>query len=134
MTAMTETMQTSETHTRAWSMVRVLLHIEGLAVLLAVLFVYGRASGDWGAFVLLLLTPDLSAVGFLVNTRVGSMTYNSVHTYTLPIALGVLALAMDNITLLQLALIWTAHIGMDRTIGYGLKYPTAFKDTHLSRV
>jgi hypothetical protein len=26
------------------------------------------------------------------------------------------------------------HIGMDRALGFGLKYETDFKDTHLGRV
>lgn len=35
---------------------------------------------------------------------------------------------------LRLALIHLAHIGFDRALGYGLKYGTAFGDTHLCRI
>ncbi|HYI15926.1 MAG TPA: DUF4260 family protein, partial [Thermomicrobiales bacterium] len=56
------------------------------------------------------------------------------HTYILPVILGAAGLLGDSDLTTSLALIWAAHIGMDRSIGYGLKYPGAFKDTHLSRV
>jgi hypothetical protein len=112
---------------------RIMLHLEGLAMLMAALVLYSRVSGEWGAFVLLLLTPDLSALGYLAGVRVGSITYNAVHFYAAPIALGLVSLLGGWSLGLSLALIWFAHIGMDRLLGYGLKYPTNFKDTHIGR-
>ena len=82
----------------------------------------------------LLLVPDVSMIGYLHNTRTGALTYNLVHTYALPVLLIVVCTATGTTLLLQLGLIWLAHIGMDRSVGYGLKYPNAFKDTHLGRV
>jgi hypothetical protein len=35
---------------------------------------------------------------------------------------------------LSLGLIWCAHIGLDRAIGYGLKYGASFGHTRLGRI
>ena len=116
------------------SMPAIILRLEGAAVLVSMLALYASRGESWLAFVVLILVPDLAAVGYLKDVRLGSMTYNIVHTYTLPLALGVLAVVGGWALGVQLALIWGAHIGMDRMVGYGLKYPTDFKDTHLGRV
>ena len=116
------------------SMPRLLLQLEGLAVLVAAIACYGYQGYSWLAFILLLLVPDLVIVGYLVNNQVGSIVYNLGHTYVLPLLLGVLSLIFNAPLGLQLALIWLAHIGMDRSVGYGLKYEDGFKETHLSRV
>ena len=113
---------------------RRLLHLEGLAVLIGALVLYFHASYGWLLLLVLFLAPDLSAIGYVAGPRVGALTYDVVHTYALPIALAVVGVVWDVSTATQIALIWAAHIGMDRLLGYGLKYPTAFKDTHLQRV
>ena len=116
------------------SMPNLLLRLEGLTVLIAAIVAYAHQGGSIWLFLALLLAPDLGALGYLINIRVGSMTYNAVHFYTLPIVLAGAALALNLPTLLLIALIWFAHIGMDRVAGYGLKYPTKFKDTHMQHV
>jgi hypothetical protein len=113
---------------------RRLLHLEGLAVLVGAVALYFDAGYGWLALVLLFLTPDLSMLGYVAGPRLGSLTYDVVHTHTLPVALGVVGIVSGASWAIQLALIWLAHIGMDRLLGYGLKYPTGFKDTHLQRV
>jgi hypothetical protein len=125
---------TSQSKTLSVSMPRLLLHLEGLAVLVAVVAFYGARGYNWWAFALLLFTPDLAMIFYLIDARVGSVAYNSVHFYAVPLALGGIALATGWGLGLQLALIWLAHIGMDRMLGYGLKYPTEFKDTHLNHI
>ncbi len=116
------------------SMPGLLLRVEGVAVLISAITLYANQQGSWIAFVLLLLTPDLAAIGYLINPRVGSVTYNAVHTYVLPGLLAALSILASFPAGIQMALIWFAHIGMDRALGFGLKYATAFKDTHLQRV
>jgi len=112
----------------------ILLRVEGVFVLALSLLLYRTAGGHWGIFFLLFLWPDLSILGYLVSARVGSRLYNFVHTYVFPLALAAASLYKHDVRLLAFALIWLAHIGLDRALGFGLKYPTFFKDTHLQRV
>ena len=71
-------------------------------------------------------------LGYLVNVRTGAMTYNAVHSYAAPLLLAAYSLLTNRSLLLALSIIWIAHIGFDRMLGYGLKYPTRFRDTHLN--
>jgi hypothetical protein len=112
----------------------VLLRIEGAVVLALSMFLYGRVTDNWLMFAVLLLAPDLSMLGYLAGVRVGAAVYNLIHVYTLPGALAVYGLLASNPFAVSLSLIWLAHIGADRLLGFGLKYPTVFKDTHLSHV
>lgn len=98
------------------------------------LVLYADAGYGWLLLILLVLAPDLSMLGYLGGPRLGALTYDAVHTYVGPIALGVVGVVGGYGTVVQVALIWLVHIGVDRLLGYGLKYPTGFKDTHLQRV
>lgn len=111
-----------------------LLRLEGLGVLGTAVFLYSQAEFSWLTFVLLLLWPDIAIAAYAINLKTGSMVYNLIHTYFFPLLLAGVAITADFPLGYQFALIWLAHIGMDRMVGYGLKYPTDFKDTHLNRV
>ncbi len=113
---------------------RLLLRLEGATVLAGSLVLYFDQGFDWLLLVVLALAPDLAMVGFAAGERVGVAAYDLVHTEVLPVALGIVGVLADRDLALQLGLIWLAHIGADRLLGYGLKYPTAFRDTHLQRV
>ena len=109
-----------------------LLRAEGLMVLAASAWAFAGPGASWWVFAGLLLAPDLAMLGYLRGPRVGAAAYNAVHTYLGPLALmGIGATAAMPLAV-ALGLIWAAHIGMDRAVGYGLKYPSAFKATHLS--
>jgi hypothetical protein len=111
-----------------------LLRLEGIVVLGAALVLYFDSGYGWLLLVLLFLAPDLSMLGYLGGPALGAATYDVVHTYALPVALGAVGLLTGEDLATLLALVWIAHIGMDRALGYGLKYPSGFKDTHLQRV
>ncbi len=113
---------------------RSLLHAEGLAVLLGAVLLYFDAGYGWVLLVVLFFAPDLSMLGYVAGPRAGALAYDVVHAYVGPVALGVAGVLTETDLAVQLALVWTAHIGLDRLLGYGLKYPTGFKDTHLQRV
>ena len=113
---------------------RVLLHAEGAAVAAAAIALYFDAGYPWWLLVALSLAPDLSMVGYLAGSTIGAAAYDAAHTYSLPVALAAVGLIVDAETAVQLGLIWLTHIGVDRAVGYGLKYRTGFKDTHLQRV
>lgn len=113
---------------------RIMLSVEGLLVFISSIAIYGFLGGNWWVFAGLLFTPDLVFIIYMLDKNIGTIAYNIMHTYSLPIALGAVSLLGGWQLGMLLALIWFAHIGLDRTIGYGLKYQTAFKDTHLNRV
>src|SRR5271168_4130619 len=102
---------------------RLLLHLEGAAVLIASLFAYHWSHGSWLYFAVLFLAPDIAMIGYLANVRVGATAYNAFHTYISPLALAGYSLATNRLAILSIALIWIAHIGFDRMLGFGLKYP-----------
>jgi hypothetical protein len=123
---------TLTTHTL--SLPKILLHGEGLAGLAVAVAIYSQYGGSWWLFAALLFAPDLSMLGYLAGTRVGAVAYNALHTWILPAVLVGIGHFADVRLLVLLGLILAAHIGLDRSIGYGLKYPDAFKETHLGRV
>lgn len=132
MTSMTMTQEKHRTNTM--TLPNALLRVEGLTVFIGAILLYANQGFSGLAFLALVLLPDLGMLGYLINPRVGSLTYNAVHVYTLPAVLMGLGLAATIPLALQIGLIWAAHIGIDRVAGYGLKYPTMFKDTHMQRV
>jgi hypothetical protein len=111
-----------------------LLRLEEALLLIAAIFTYQHLHYSWLLFAILFLTPDLFMLGYLVNVRIGAPTYNLAHTLTLPLALLLLSYLQHWHLAPVIALIWTAHIAFDRLLGYGLKYPTCFKDTHLQHI
>jgi hypothetical protein len=113
---------------------RTLLHAEGLAVGAAAVSLYFHAGYSWWLLVALALAPDLSAVGYVAGPRAGAASYDALHTYVGPVALATAGVLSGTRLPVELALIWLTHIGVDRLLGYGLKYPSGFKDTHLQRI
>jgi hypothetical protein len=111
-----------------------LLRLEGFAVCLAALILYGQSHASWLLFSALFLAPDLSMLFYLLGPRIGAAGYNAVHVYLLPLGLAAFSWFSGWSLGLPLALIWLAHIGLDRMLGYGLKYPDGFKFTHLGRI
>jgi hypothetical protein len=111
--------------------VAVLLRLEGLLVLVASVVAYPNCQGQWLIFAILFLVPDLAILGYLRNARFGATIYNIVHTYLSPAILAGFGLWFAIPVAYQIALVWIAHIGLDRALGFGLKYPVAFRATHL---
>lgn len=110
------------------------LRADAVATFIAGVVAYGTLGAPWLLLVPLLLVPDVAMVGYLRDARLGSLTYNLGHNLaTAGIALG-LGLWLGVGWLAVAGAVLVAHIGMDRTLGYGLKYPTEFKDTHLQHV
>jgi hypothetical protein len=120
--------------TSATGGVRSLLRAEGLALLLTAVALFWRVGGDWRMFLLLFLVPDLSFAGYLAGPRVGALAYNAMHATIAPLALGAVGVAQNSPIALTVALIWLAHIGFDRALGYGLKHARGFGFTHLGPI
>ena len=111
-----------------------LLRIEEAALLVAAVLLYAHLHFSWRLFAVLFLAPDLFMLGYLANPRLGSALYNLGHFVLIPLALLAVALAAGRPLLTAVAIIWFSHIAFDRLLGYGLKYPAHFKDTHLQRI
>ena len=127
-------MHTEVATRHGWSAPRVLLQLEAAAICVAAVIAYRHLGASGRLFAALILIPDLSMLGYLVSTRVGAITYNAVHNYLAPAVLAGFGLLLGSHLALVLATIWLAHVGADRAMGYGLKYATAFRATHLGRV
>jgi hypothetical protein len=113
---------------------RFYLQIEGLAFLATATAVYAAYSFSWWLYAILFFAPDLFMLGYLKNPRVGALIYNLGHTYTVPLMLIGTGVALPSSHALAVGLIWGAHIGFDRLFGYGLKYDSGFKNTHLQKL
>ena len=115
-------------------MPRLLLRIEGAALTLAAVYMYSRIGGNWWLFAALILVPDVSFAGYLINTRIGAIAYNTMHVTLGPLVCAALGFLLPSFDLLSIAVIWAAHVGIDRAFGYGLKYGAGFGLTHLGRI
>lgn len=120
-----------------------LLKLEELAQFLVCVAALAWNDVPWWTYLLLLLGPDIGMLGYLVNTRVGAITYNLLHHKGLAVAvLGVglflgeqlyvsLPAALDQTYWTITGLVLFGHASMDRMVGYGLKFGDHFQHTHL---
>jgi Domain of unknown function (DUF4260) len=108
-----------------------LLRSEGVALLAMAAVLYGRYGWSWWLFVALLPAPDLGLLGSLWSRWAGAVAYDLTHTYVGPAAFGIVGLLTSSGLAIALALVWFAHIGMDRALGLGLQYPDGSGRTHL---
>ena len=110
-----------------------LQRLEGLAALALGVAAYAWLGQSWWVFALLFLAPDLAMLGYLRSPRLGALTYNLGHTYAAPAVLALAGLVLGPLAY-GVAAIWTAHIGFDRLLGYGLKLEAGFEQTHLGPI
>ena len=113
---------------------RTLLRLEGLTLFAGMTLLYGVWDGSWWIYAILFLAPDLSFAAYLAGPRIGAIVYNAAHSYMAPMALMVTGFATGSPLVLSIAMIWLAHIGIDRALGYGLKYSIGFGFTHLGHI
>jgi hypothetical protein len=111
-----------------------LLRVEEAGLLIAGVLLYAHLHFSWWLFAALSLAPDLSMLGYLANPRLGAALYNLGHFALVPLVLLGVAVTTVHPLGTAIALIWFSHIAFDRLLGYGLKYPAHFKDTHLQRI
>jgi hypothetical protein len=111
-----------------------LLRLEGLAAAALSAAFYARTGASWWLFAALWLAPDLSMLGYLIGPNIGARVYNAIHSYVTPATLAVCGMLLHSPLLVPIALIWMNHIGVDRLLGYGLKYTAGFGWTHLGKM
>ena len=113
---------------------RTMLRLEGLTLFAGMTLLYAVWGGSWWIYAILFLAPDLSFAAYLAGPKVGAIIYNAAHSYMAPVTLMTAGFALASPLTLSIAMIWMAHIGIDRTLGYGLKYFAGFGFTHLGRI
>ncbi len=112
----------------------VTLKLEWLCLALAMIVAFWAVGGSWLLFGVLVLAPDLSMLGYLAGPHVGARAYNLAHIVVGPALLAGAAWLTAHDVALQVAIVWLLHIAVDRALGYELKLPSSFRDTHLGRV
>ena len=132
MTATAETLSTARPRSSR-SVPTLVLRLEALALAIAAMAGYRFFDGGWGFYFAVWLAPDLAMLGYIWGPRVGSICYNTTHALILPFGLTALGITTANPLLTQLGLVWVSHVGIDRVLGYGLKYRDGFHHTHFTR-
>lgn len=108
--------------------------LEAAAVLAGSVLLYAHQGYSWLWFALLLFLVDILMIGYAVNNAIGAYTYNLGHSYIVPAILLTWGVTIGNDICLMFGLIWLAHIGLDRMLGYGMKEINSFHDTHLGKI
>jgi len=111
-----------------------LLRVEDACLLAVALAAYAHLHLSWLLFAVLFLAPDLLMAGYLLNVRAGATLYNLGHVLFLPLVVLGAGYVTGRMEMVAVGLIWFSHIELDRLLGFGLKYPTTFKDTHLQHL
>ena len=114
--------------------VNIILRLEGLTLFAGMVLLYAMWGGSWWLFGVLFFIPDLSFAAYLTDPRTGAIFYNAAHCYMVPVSLMIAGFLLPDPLTLSIAFIWMAHIGIDRALGYGLKYQKGFGFTHLGRI
>ncbi|RVD72201.1 MAG: DUF4260 family protein [Mesorhizobium sp.] len=110
------------------------IRLEWCVAAAAAVVLYAMTGTSWWLLALLILAPDLSMLGYLAGPRVGAIAYNALHMLIVPLALALAGYVLGSSMATAIALIWISHIAIDRALGYGLKLPSGFQDTHLGRI
>ena len=114
--------------------VKAVLQLEGAALFVAALCAYWFTGGNWWLFLVLFFVPDVSFAAYLVTPKIGALAYNILHSTIGAFVLAAIGWWLGNVLVQHIAIIWFGHVGFDRAVGYGLKYASDFKDTHLGRI
>lgn len=110
------------------------LQLEEIGLFLFGIFLFNQLDYVWWWFLVLILAPDLSMLGYVFGNKIGAITYNFFHHRGIAIMIYLLGIYTSN-NLMQLSgIILFAHSSMDRMMGYGLKYEIGFKFTHLGNL
>lgn len=110
---------------------KITLKIEELAQFILGIVLFSLLDYAWWWFLVLILTPDIGAIGYLINAKIGAFTYNLFHNKAIAITLGICGFYLDISVLILIGVILFSHAALDRIFGYGLKYPDSFKNTHV---
>lgn len=110
------------------------LKIEELAQFILGIFLFSQLDYAWWWFPVLILTPDIGVIGYLINAKIGAFIYNIFHNKAIAVFIGLIGFYFNSSLLILIGVILFSHSALDRIFGYGLKYPDSFKNTHLGSI
>lgn len=111
-----------------------LLTLEEIAQFLLGIYLFSTLDFAWWWFLVFILVPDFSMIGYLINPKIGAWAYNFFHHKLLAVAVLVFGYYIGNQAIILAGCILFSHSAMDRVFGYGLKYEDAFTNTHLGKI
>lgn len=111
-----------------------MLKIEELVQFLFGIFLFSRTEYSWWIFPVLLLTPDIGMVGYLINSKVGAFIYNLFHLKSVALLFIIVGVYFNKSLIELVGIILFSHSAIDRIFGYGLKYSDSFNNTHLGKI
>ena len=112
----------------------VIQRVESAAIFIAATYVYFANGLNWILYLVLLFSFDIVMGGYAINNRIGAYAYNFAHNMAIPAILVIVYIIVPSPFLLGFTCLWFAHIGLDRALGYGLKFTSGFEHTHLGKI
>ncbi|GEN65433.1 MULTISPECIES: DUF4260 domain-containing protein [Chryseobacterium] len=113
---------------------KIQLKLENMAFLVLGILAFARTEYSWWWFIGLFLAPDISMLGYAVNNKVGAFFYNLFHHLGIAIMVYLAGTVLALPYLQMIGAILFSHSAFDRILGYGLKYPDSFQNTHLGKI
>lgn len=113
---------------------KTVLKLEEFGLFIFGIYLFSLLNYQWWWFLALILAPDLSMLGYAINTKIGAFCYNLFHHRGIAVLLYILGIYFKNEALQLIGVIIFSHCAMDRFFGYGLKYETGFEYTHLGKI
>lgn len=110
------------------------ISLENLGLFILSVYLFSLLDFSWWWFPALLLLPDLSMIGYGFGNKFGAVLYNLFHHQGIAVLVYLSGIYFENECTQLGGIILFAHSVMDRIFGYGLKYFSGFKDTHLGKI
>ncbi|MFL0353846.1 DUF4260 domain-containing protein [Xanthomarina sp. GH4-25] len=110
------------------------LKLEEVLMFVFGVLAFNQLDFAWWWFLVLILLPDVSMLGYLINSKIGAFTYNVFHHKGVAIGVYLLGVYFQNEMLQLIGIILFTHASMDRVFGYGMKFTDGFKHTHLGKL
>jgi hypothetical protein len=113
---------------------KLLIKLEELALFILALWGLYFLNAEWWYYLLLLLGPDISMIGYFAGNKVGALLYNIFHHKAIAVAAFIIGMYWQQEILVLISIVLFGHSSMDRFFGYGLKLNEGFKFTHLGKI
>ncbi len=108
-----------------------LLRLEELIQFIISIGLLTAFEADWWWYPILFLGPDISMVGYLINSKFGAVLYNIFHFKGLGLIIAGIGIYLQIDQIVLSGIVIFGHASLDRSVGYGLKYLDSFNHTHL---